>query len=144
MPVQTASLGCSVRSKRLRAWSAMASRSRTRAAQSGLLSRNFCRRGSVLTWPSPLAKKLGQIVFKVGRSHGVEVGKVGVASYCYLVDAGWLGGLFRLTEQFAELESGLVELGFAVAGGAFEHGGDFVMLEAFDVVEDEDHAVAGR
>ena len=37
-----------------------------------------------------------------------------------------------------------MELGFAVAGGAFEHGGDLVVLEAFDVVEDEDHAVAGR
>ena len=37
-----------------------------------------------------------------------------------------------------------MELGFAVAGGALEHGGDFVVLEAFDVVEDEDHAVAGR
>jgi len=36
-----------------------------------------------------------------------------------------------------------VELGFAVAGGAFEHGGDLVVLEAFDVVKDEDHAVAG-
>ena len=37
-----------------------------------------------------------------------------------------------------------MELGFAVAGGALEHGGDLIVLEAFDVVEDEDHAVAGR
>src|SRR5260370_24491774 len=65
-------------------------------------------------------------------------------SYCYLVEAGWLGGLFfRLTEEFAELETGLVKLGFAVAGGALEHRGDLVVLEAFDVVEDEDHAIAG-
>ena len=37
-----------------------------------------------------------------------------------------------------------MELGLAVAGGAFEHGGDLVVLETFDVVEDKDHAVAGR
>ena len=48
-----------------------------------------------------------------------------------------------LAKEFAELEAGLVELGLAVAGGAFEHGGDLIVLEAFDVVEDEDHAVAG-
>ena len=36
-----------------------------------------------------------------------------------------------------------MELGFAVAGGALEHGGDLVVLVALDVVQDEDHAVAG-
>ena len=48
-----------------------------------------------------------------------------------------------MAEEFAELEAGFVELGFAVAGGALEHGGDLVVLVAFDVVEDEDHAIAG-
>ena len=52
------------------------------------------------------------------------------------------GELFGVAQQFAELETGLVELGFAVAGGALEHAGDLVMFEAFDVVEDEDHAIA--
>ena len=37
----------------------------------------------------------------------------------------------------------LVELRFAVAGGALEHSSDLVMLEAFDIVKDKDHAVAG-
>ena len=30
-----------------------------------------------------------------------------------------------------------------ISGGALEHGRNLVMLEAFDVVEDEDHAIAG-
>ena len=35
-----------------------------------------------------------------------------------------------------------MELGFAVSGGALEHGCDLIVLEAFDVVEDEDHTIA--
>ena len=50
----------------------------------------------------------------------------------------------RLAKEFAKLEAGLVQLGFAVSGGAFEHGSDFVVLEAFDVVENENHAISGR
>jgi hypothetical protein len=37
-----------------------------------------------------------------------------------------------------------MELRLGVAGGALEHGGDLVVLEAFDVMQHEDHAVAGR
>jgi hypothetical protein len=37
-----------------------------------------------------------------------------------------------------------VELRFAVASGALEHGGDLVVLVAFYVVEDKDHAVSRR
>ncbi len=37
-----------------------------------------------------------------------------------------------------------MKLGLAVPGGAFEHGGDLIVLEAFDVVKDKDHAVPGR
>src|SRR5215469_13433275 len=43
----------------------------------------------------------------------------------------------------AELEASLVQLGFAVADGAIQHGGDFVMLVAFDVVEHEYEPVTG-
>ena len=49
-----------------------------------------------------------------------------------------------MTKQLAKLEAGLVQLGFAVAGGAVEHGGNLIVLEAFYIVENEDHAVAGR
>jgi hypothetical protein len=48
-----------------------------------------------------------------------------------------------LAEEFAEFEASLVELGFTVTGRTFEHGGNLIMLETFDVVKDEDHAVAG-
>jgi hypothetical protein len=47
----------------------------------------------------------------------------------------------RLAQELTELEAGLVELRLAVTGGALEHGGDFVLFDAFYVVEDEDHAV---
>ena len=40
-----------------------------------------------------------------------------------------MGGGFRVTEQLAELEPGLVKLRFAVSSGAFEHGCDFIMLK---------------
>ena len=60
MLLQTLSLGSPTGSKRLRAVSAMVSRSRTRAAQSGLRARNFCRRGSWLTLPLPVAKRSGR------------------------------------------------------------------------------------
>jgi hypothetical protein len=50
----------------------------------------------------------------------------------------------RLTKKLTEFKASFVELGFAVAGGAVEHSGDLVVFEAFDVVEDEDHAIAGR
>ena len=49
-----------------------------------------------------------------------------------------------IAKEFAELEASLVELRFAVSSGAFEHGGNLIMLETFDVVQDEDHAVPGR
>ena len=55
-----------------------------------------------------------------------------------------MGRRFGVTKQFAKLEAGFVELRFAVAGGALEHGGDLIVLEAFYIVKDEDHAVAGR
>jgi hypothetical protein len=48
-----------------------------------------------------------------------------------------------LTEQLPG-ETRLVELRFAVAGGAFEHDCDLVVLEALDIVKDEDHTVARR
>src|SRR5260370_14148303 len=54
--------------------------------------------------------------------------------------------LERLTgfpEQFAELESRLMQLRFAVSGRTFEHGGDLIVLVTFDVVQDKDHAIAG-
>ena len=51
-------------------------------------------------------------------------------------------GVLGLAEEFAELEASFVELRFAVSGGALEHGGDFVVLEALHVVEDEDHAIS--
>ncbi len=53
----------------------------------------------------------------------------------------WSKGL-GVAQEFAQFEAGLVELGFAVTGGALKHGGNLIMLEAFDVVKDEDHAVA--
>lgn len=37
-----------------------------------------------------------------------------------------------------------MQLGFAVADGAVEHGSDFVVLVAFDIVENEDETVARR
>src|SRR5579871_323634 len=49
-----------------------------------------------------------------------------------------------MTEQFPKFEPCLVELRFAVAGGALEHSCNFIMFETFDVVKDKDHAVAGR
>ncbi len=48
-----------------------------------------------------------------------------------------------MPKEFAKFQAGLVKLRFAVSGGTLEHGGDLVVLEAFDVVEDEDHAIAG-
>jgi hypothetical protein len=50
----------------------------------------------------------------------------------------------RIAEEFAELEAGLVELGLAVSCRAFEHGGNLIMLETFDIVKYEDHAVTRR
>ena len=49
-----------------------------------------------------------------------------------------------MTEQFPKFEPCLVELRFAVAGGALEHSGNFIMLEAFHVVKNKNHAIAGR
>ena len=49
-----------------------------------------------------------------------------------------------VAKEFAQLEAGFVELRFTVSSGAFEHGGNLIMLETFDIVQDEDHAVAGR
>ena len=49
-----------------------------------------------------------------------------------------------MTKQFPKFEPCLVELRFAVAGRALEHGGNFIMFETFDVVQDKDHAVARR
>jgi hypothetical protein len=49
-----------------------------------------------------------------------------------------------VTEQFPKFEPCLVELRFAVAGGALEHCGNFIMLEALYVVKNKNHAIAGR
>ena len=48
------------------------------------------------------------------------------------------------TQEIAQLHACLVKLGFAVADGAVEHIRDFVVFIAFDIMQDEDEAVAGR
>src|ERR1700731_5224043 len=49
-----------------------------------------------------------------------------------------------LAQQFTKLEPRFMQLRFAVSSGAIEHAGDLIVLETFNVVEDEYHAITGR
>ncbi len=157
---QTASLGSGpvpslLGSKRLLACSAMVSRSRTRACAVGMGGEEVGEAGVLADGAAAGFEELGKIFLKLCGGHLVEIG---CSEVFHQAITFWPAGSFRqrlwcgverlkrlgFAKEFAELEAGLVELGLAVAGGAFEHGGDLVVLEAFDVVEDEDHAVAGR
>ena len=144
MLLQTLSLGSSTGSKRLRAVSAMVSRSLTRAAQSGLRGEEFLQAGVLADFAVAGGEEFGQVFLELLRLEGVEVDFAWLSSFRGLRGHVRLGRFAGMAKQFAKPEAGLVQLGLAVAGGAVEHGGDFIMLEAFDVVEDKDHAVAGR
>src|ERR1700742_1444590 len=46
-----------------------------------------------------------------------------------------------MTKKLAEFQTGLVQLRFAVAGRALQHGSNLVVFKAFDIVQDEHHSV---
>ena len=144
MLVQTLSLGSSTGSKRLRAVSAIVSRSRTKAAQSGCAGEELLQPRILADLAIAGGEEFGEIVFELVGLKGVEVDFVRASLISWPPWMRPAGGGGRVAEQFAKLEAGLVQLGLAVSGGAVEHGGDLIMLEAFDVVQDKDHAVAGR
>ena len=75
--------------------SAMVSRSLTRAAQSGLAARNFCRRGILADLAGAVGEELGKILLELFGLHVVEVDVGGHAHFATSVDASgwgdWLG-----------------------------------------------------
>ena len=91
-----------------------------------------------------VGEELGKVLLELFGLEGVEVDFAWKLSFRDLRGHVRQGRLAGMTKQFAKPEAGLVQLGFAVACRAIEHGGDLIMLEAFDIVEDKDHAVAGR